>query len=147
AGFTRFDNDLLRSRNRLLLLALGQMRSAFARFIDHFLSVRIRLRQNFMITFLRFSEFFPDFFRVDLALFNLAAPLLEHGEDRFICESLQKECNNAEANDLRQKQLPIPSERFSCFTQNVGYSSATGSNYQVHKLIFWRNIDCLPDEN
>jgi hypothetical protein len=60
---------------------------------------------------------------------------------------LQKECNNAEANDLRQKQLPIPAERIGCFAQDVGYASAAGGNNQVHKLGFGRNIDCLPGEN
>jgi len=60
---------------------------------------------------------------------------------------LQKECNNAEANDLRQKQLPIPAERIGCFAQDVGYASAAGGNYQIHKLSFGRNIDCLPGED
>src|SRR5437016_9160040 len=100
-GFARLGNDLLRSSNRLLLLALRQMRSAFARFIDHFLSVRVPLCHNFLVTLLRLGEFLLDLFRVELALFNLAASLLEHGKDRFVCESLQKECDNAEANDLR----------------------------------------------
>src|SRR6266700_1279837 len=120
------------------------MRSAFARFIDHFLSVRVPLRDNFLVTLLRLGEFLLDLFRVELALFNLAASLLEHGKNRFVCESLQKECNNAEANDLRQKQLPVPAECFRCFAQDVGYASAAGGNYQVHKLGFGRNIDCLP---
>src|SRR5438270_14084923 len=115
AGLARLGNDLLRSCNRFLLLALRQMRSAFARFIDHFLSVRVRLCQNLLVTLLCFREFLLDFFRVELALFNLAASFREHRKDWLVSEALQKECNNAEANDLRQKQLPIPAERFSCF--------------------------------
>src|SRR6266508_1212565 len=143
-GFARLGNDLLRSSNRLLLLALRQMRGAFARFIDHFLTIRVRLCQNLLVTLLRFSELLSDFFRVELAFFNLAASLLEHRKDWLVSEALQKERNNAEANDLRQKQLPIPAEGFSCFAQDVGHASATGGNYQVHKLGFGRNIDCLP---
>src|SRR5207237_9141441 len=134
------------SRNRLLLLALGQMRSAFARFIDHFLSVRVRLRQNLLVTLLRLGELFLDFFSVKLALFDLPPTFLKNGKDWLVREALQKECNNAEANDLRQKQLPIPAERFSCFAQNVGYASAAGGNYHIHTLAFGRNIDCITSE-
>src|SRR5438874_6221849 len=123
------------------------MRSAFARFIDHFLSVRVRLRQNLLITLLRFGELLLDFFSVKLALFDLAPTFLKNGKDRLVCEALQKERNDAETNHLRDKQLPIPAERFSCFTQDVGYGSDAGGNYQVHKLSFGRNIDCLPGEN
>jgi hypothetical protein len=53
---------------------------------------------------------------------------------------LQKIRNDAEANDLRQKQLPIPTEGFSCFAQNVGNASAAGGDNQVHKLSLGRNI-------
>src|SRR4029077_12149868 len=120
------------------------MRGAFARFIDHFLSVCVRLCQNLLVTLLCFGEFLLDFFCVELALFDLAPALFQQGKDRFVCESLQKKCNNTEANDLRQKQLPIPAERVSCFAEDVGHASATGGNYQVHKLGFGRNIDCLP---
>src|SRR4029077_15215307 len=110
------------------------MRSAVALFIDHFLSVRVRLCQNLLVTLLCFGELLLDFFRVELAFLDLAPTLLEHGKDWFVSEALQKERNNAEANDLRQKQLPIPTERIGCFTQDIAYASATGGNYQVHKL-------------
>jgi len=46
-----------------------------------------------------------------------------------------------------RNNFPIPAERFSCFAQNVGYASAAGGNYQIHKLGFGRNIDCFPGEN
>src|SRR5207247_3865197 len=120
------------------------MRSAFARFIDHFLSVLVRLRQNLLVTLLRLGELFLDFFSVELALFDLPPTFLKNGKDWLVREALQKECNNAEANDLRQKQLPIPAERFGCFAQDVGYASVAGGNYQIHRLRFGRNIDCLP---
>src|SRR5216110_247808 len=81
------------------------MRSAFARFIDHFLSVRVRLRQNLLVALLRLGELFLDFFSVELALFDLPPTFLKNGKDWLVREALQKECNNAEANDLRQKQL------------------------------------------
>jgi hypothetical protein len=123
------------------------MRSAFARFIDHFLRIYIPLRDNFLVTLLCFGKLLLDFIRIDLALFNLAPALLKHCKDRFVSKALQKVCNNAEANDLRQKQLPIPAKRVGCFAKDVGYTSAAGGNYQVHKLSFGRNIDCLPDEN
>src|SRR6476661_6744404 len=122
------------------------MSSAFTRFIDHFLSVRVPLCQNLLVTLLCFGEFLLDFFRVELALFNLAASLLEHCKDWLVGKALQKECNNAEANDLRQKQLPVPAECFGCFAQNLGDASAAGGNNQVHKLRFGRNVNCLPSE-
>src|SRR5438093_12919652 len=122
------------------------MRSAFARFIDHFLPVCVRLRENFLVPLLRLGEFLLDFLRIELALLDFLPALLQHCKDRFVSEALQKVCNDAEANDLRQKQLPIPAERFSCFAQDVGYASAAGGNYQVHKLKFARNINCFPSE-
>src|SRR5215217_7533543 len=110
------------------------MRSAVARFIDHSLRVLVCLGQNLLVTLLRFGKFIFDFFGIKLALFNLSPTFLKNRKDRLVCEALQKECNNAEANHLRQKQLPIPAERFSCFTQDVSYASGSGGNYQVHKL-------------
>src|SRR5205823_7072051 len=123
------------------------MRGALSRFIDHFLCVRIGLGDNFLVTLLGFSEFLFDFLGINLAFLDLATTLLEHSKNRFVSETLQKECNDAEANDLRQKQLPIPAEGFSCFTQDVGYASAAGGNNQVHKLSLGCNVDCLPTEN
>src|SRR5215475_6391211 len=93
-GFTRFGDDLLGCRNSLLLLPLGQMRSAFSRFIDHFLPVRISLRHNFLVTLLRFSEFFFDFLGINLTLLDLAPTLLKHSKDWFVSKALQKECND-----------------------------------------------------
>src|SRR6266513_3562969 len=122
------------------------MSSAFAGLVNHFLRICVRLCHNLLVTLLGFSKLFSNFLSIELAFFNLSPALLKHGKDRFVCESLQKKCNNAEANDLRQKQLPIPAECFSCFAQDVGYASAAGGNYQVHKLSFGRNIDCLPGE-
>src|SRR6266436_2133347 len=122
------------------------MGSAFARLINHVLSVGIRLCQNFLITLFCFGEFLFDFLRVDLAFLDSSPAFFEHGQNRFVSEPLQKERNNAEANNLRQKQLPIPAEGFSCFTQDVGYASATRGNNQVHKLSLGCNIDCLPSE-
>src|SRR6266480_3020812 len=110
------------------------MRGAFSRFIDHFLRVRIGLRDNFLVTLLRFSEFLFDFLRIKLAFLDLAPTLLEHSKNWFVSEALQKECNDAEANHLRQKQLPVPAEGFSCFAENVGDASADGGNNNVHKL-------------
>src|SRR5437764_14297585 len=116
------------------------MRSAFSRFIDHFLRVCIGLRHNFLVTLLSFSELLFDFLGIKLAFLDLAPALLEHSKNWFVSKALQKECNNAEANHLRQKQLPIPAEGFSCFAQNVGDASGTGGNNQVHKLSLGRSI-------
>src|SRR4030095_10726188 len=110
------------------------MRSAFARLINHFLSVCIRFCQNFLVTLLRFGQFLLDLFGVDLALFDLAPALFKKSKDRFVSEPLQKERNNAEANDLRQKQLPVPAEHMSCFTHNVADASAGGGKYRYHKI-------------
>src|SRR5213592_383301 len=123
------------------------MRSAFSRFIDHFLRVCIGLRHNFLVTLLSFSEFLFDFLGIKLAFLDLAPTLLEHSKNWFVSEALQKECNNAEADHLRQKQLPVPAEGFSCFAENVGDASAAGGNNHVHKLNLGCNIDCLPAEN
>src|SRR5678816_4333439 len=107
------------------------MRSAFSRFIDHFLRVRIGLRDNFLVTLLGFSEFLFDFLGIKLALLDLAPTLLEQSKDWFISEALQKECNNAEANNLRQKQLPVPAEGFGCIAQDISDASATRGNNQI----------------
>src|SRR6476659_3237934 len=119
------------------------MRSALSRFIDHFLRIRIGLCDNFLVTLLSFSELLFDFLRIKLAFLDLAPALLEHSKDWFVSEALQKECNDAEANHLRQKQLPIPAEGFSCFAQNVGDASADGGNNHDQKLSRGRNIRLL----
>src|SRR6516162_7162016 len=105
------------------------MRSAVARFVNHSLRVRVPLRDNFLVTRLGLGQLLPDFFGVDLALLDFASAFLQYRKDRFVSEALQKECNNAEANHLRQKQLPIPAKRFSCFAKDVGYASTAGGNY------------------
>src|SRR5262249_21985256 len=123
------------------------MRSAFARLIDHFLPVCIRFCQNFLVTRLRFGQFFLDLFGVDLALFDLASALFQKSKDRFVSEPLQKERNNAEANDLRQNQLPVPAEHISCFTHNVADASAGGSKYRYHKIKLVHAQANLPARN
>src|SRR4030095_4188749 len=115
------------------------MCSAFSRFVYHLLRIGVRLSDDFLITLLRFGEFLFDFFGINLAFLDLAPTLLEHSKDWFVSEALQKVCNDAEANDLRQKQLPIPAEGFSCFAQDVGDASAAGGDNQVHKLSLGRN--------
>src|SRR5436190_15595534 len=116
------------------------MRGALSRFIDHFLCVRIGLRDNFLVTLLGFSEFLFDFLGIKLAFLDLAPTLLEHSKNWFVSKALQKECNNAEADHLRQKQLPIPPESFSRLAQNISDASAAGGNNHVHKLSPGRNI-------
>src|SRR5947199_4868597 len=118
------------------------MRAAFAPFLYLRLRVPFPLPVYFLLTLLGFSEFLFDFLGINLAFLDLAPTLLEHSKDWFISEALQKECNNAEADDLRQKQLPIPAEGFSCFTQDVGDASAVSGNNQVHKPSLGCNIDC-----
>src|SRR4030095_3465625 len=120
------------------------MCSAFSRFVYHLLRIGVRLSDDFLITLLRFGEFLFDFFGINLAFLDLAPTLLEHSKDWFVSEALQKVCNDAEANDLRQKQFPVPAEGFSCFAQDVGNASAAGGSNQVHKLNLGRNIDCSP---
>src|SRR4029077_1245049 len=110
------------------------MSSAFTRFVDHLLPVGVGFRENFLVPLLGFREFLLYFFRIDLALFDLAATLLEQSKDRLVSEALQKERNNAEANDLRKKQLPVPAEHFSCFTHNVADASVGGGKYRYHKV-------------
>src|SRR5438874_1354946 len=120
------------------------MCGAFPCFIDHSLPVRIGLRDDFLVTLLGFGEFLFDFLRIKLAFLDLSPALLEHSKDWFVSEALQKECNNAEANHLRQKQFPIPAEGFSCFAQDISDASAAGGNNQVHKLNLGCNIRLPP---
>src|SRR5947207_7943928 len=101
------------------------MRSAFARFIDHSLRVGISLCQNFLITLLCFREFLLNFLGVDLAFLDFASAFLEHRKNGFVGKALQKKCDDAETNDLRQKQLPIPAERLGCIAQDIRDASAT----------------------
>src|SRR5947207_15923024 len=116
------------------------MRSAFARFIDHSLSICVPFSDNLLVTLLSFCKLLSNFLRIELAFFDLAASLLESGKDRFVGETLQKVCNNAEADDLRQKQFPIPAKRFGCIAQDISDASPTRGNNQVHKLSLGRSI-------
>src|SRR5207244_11934553 len=117
-----------------------------ARFVDHLLRVCIGLRNIFLVTLLRLREFLLDFFRVNLAFFDLAPTLLEYSKNWFVSETLQKVCDDAEADDLRQKQFPIPAKRFGCIAQDISDASATRGNNHVHKLSLGCNIDCLHSE-
>src|ERR1041385_1441729 len=116
------------------------MRGAFSRFIDHFLPVRISLRHNLLVTLFRFSEFLFDSLGINLAFLDLASALFKHGKDWLVSEAVQKIRNDAEAYNLRHKQLPIPAESLSRFAQNVGDASAARGDNQVHKLGPGRNI-------
>src|SRR6266516_4922537 len=116
------------------------MRSAFASFIDHCLRVRVRLCQYFLVTLLRFGEFFFYFLLIKLTLLDLASALLQYRKDWFVGEALQKICDDAETDHLRQKQLPIPAERFGCIAQDIGYASATRGDYHIHNAICGRRV-------
>src|SRR5262249_17190722 len=110
------------------------MRTTFTGFINHPLSVRIRLCDYFLVPFLGFGEFLFDFLGINLALLDRAPALFEHGKDWFVRKGWQKVCKNAEANDLRQKQLPVPAEHLSCFTHNVADAAAGGGKYRYHRI-------------
>src|ERR1700730_1346577 len=123
------------------------MRCAFARFIDHFLRVSVRLRNNLLVTLLRFGQFFPDLLGIELALFNLSPPIFKNGEDRLVSEPTQQKCDNAEANDLRQEELPIPAECLGGSAQHVSHAAAGSRDYQSHRLNFERKLSCLRPKN
>src|SRR4029077_5972228 len=110
------------------------MSSAFTRFVDHLLPVGVGFRENFLVPLLGFREFLLYFFRIDLALFDLAATLLEQSKDRLVRETLQKEHNKAETHDPREKKIPVPAEPFSCFPHNVADASVGGGKYRYHKV-------------
>src|SRR5438046_10004050 len=89
------------------------MRSALASFIDHFLPVRVRLRENFLVPLLGLGKFLLDSFRIELALLDFPPALLQHCKDRFVSEALQKVCNDADTNHLVQKQVRTATETIS----------------------------------
>ena len=75
-----------------------------------------------------------------LALLEERRSKIEEGQ--LNAEKIRKEL--AEADDLRQKQLPIPAEGVGCFAQDIGNASGGGGNYHIHNLNFGRKTDCLP---
>ena len=93
--------------------ALGDMRAAFARFIDHFLRLRVRLGQNLRMALLRFRELLLDLLRVQKPLGDPLPALFEHGQNRLVSELTQNQRDDDEADDLREKNLGIKPKRFS----------------------------------
>ena len=87
-GLTRFGNDLLGCRDRLLLLALGQVRGAFACFVDHLLRIGVRFRDNFLVALLGLCELLFDFLSIKLPLLDCAPAFFEHCKDGFVGEAL-----------------------------------------------------------
>src|SRR5262249_48408798 len=122
------------------------MRGAVARLVYHLLRIGIPFGDNLLIAFFRFGELLAYLLRVQLTFFNFSPSLFEHGKDRPVSESTQKERDDAEADHLRKKELPIPAEGLSRFAYNVGRASA-GGNYHIHNLNLGRNTDCLPRHN
>ena len=80
ARFARLRHDLLRRRDGFLLFTLGQMRALCARFVDHFLRLRVRFGQDLSMTLFRFRELLSDLFRVQLVLPRFAAAALRAPE-------------------------------------------------------------------
>src|SRR4029453_4870118 len=109
------------------------MRSAVTRFVDHFLSVCVSLRDDLLVTLLRFGELLLDFFRVDLAFFDLAPPLLEHRKDWLVSEAPEKQCPDHKAKPLRKEQLPGPAECFGCLVQRfIKTTRCGGGDDHIH---------------
>src|SRR4030095_8980785 len=104
------------------------MRSAFARLINHFLSVGIRLCQNFLITLLCLGELLFDFFRVDLALFDLAPAFLQHRKDWLVGKAPPESRHNRKTNHLCKEQLPGPTECFGRIVQRFSKTTRRSSS-------------------
>src|SRR5690242_19857349 len=95
------------------------MGRALTRLIDHTLRIRVRFCNDLLITLFRSSEFLADLFGVELAFFDFSPALFEDCDDRFVSKPSEQVGHDAEANDLREKQFPIPAERVSGFAQNI----------------------------
>ena len=79
------------------------MRAALPRLVDHSLRVGVGFADDFLITLLRFSEFFPDFLGVELAFLNLSTAIFQDGEDRLVGELAQQNRNDRKTDHLREK--------------------------------------------
>jgi len=102
--------------------SIAEVSRAFARFVDHLLRLRVRLRQNFSVTLFRFGELLLDLLGVQLRFGDPLATLFEHGQDRLVSETLQDQRHDDEADDLRQEQLWFPSKLLSgltCLIENT----------------------------
>src|SRR6266496_5348296 len=108
------------------------MRGAFARFINHPLGVRVGLRDDFLVTLLRFGEFFFYFFRIELAFLDLAPALLQYRKDWLVREPPQEQCHDHKADHLRKEQLPIPTESFSCAVKRFAKTTCRSGNDRIH---------------
>src|SRR5437667_326203 len=108
------------------------MRSALASFVDHFLRVRVGLRENFLVTLFCFGELFFDFLRIELALLDLAPPLLQYRKDWFVGEAPQKQRHDHKASHLRQEQPRIPAESLGRIMQRFTETTRRSSDDYIH---------------
>src|SRR5207248_6782326 len=122
--------------DRFLLFALRQMRRALARVINHPLRIGIRLGHNFLITLLRFREFFANLLGIELSLFNLSPAIFENSENRLVGKAAQQERNDAKADHLREKELPIPAESFGRIAKHLAKTlgSSRSGDDDIHKM-------------
>ena len=87
ARFARLRDDLLGLGDRFLLLALGDVRRAFARFVDHLLRGGVRLGRISCIALLRLGELLLDLLGVQQAFGDPLPAFFEHAEDRLVGET------------------------------------------------------------
>src|ERR1700730_7525194 len=110
------------------------MRGALASFVDHPLRVRVGLRENFLVTLLRFGELFFNFLRIELALLDLAPALLKYRKDWSVGEAPQNQRHDYKANYLRKEQPRIPAEGLGCIVQRLTKTTGRSGNDQIHNL-------------
>src|SRR5438874_6250937 len=132
AGFAGLGQDLFRRRDGFLLFAIGQMRRAGARFLDHLLRLGIGLRQNLGVTLLGLGQLLLDLLRIQMRLCNLLPALLEHTKNWFVGKGLQQIGDDNEANYLREEELGVPTKELSSVTHSI--AEICRQEYRVHKL-------------
>src|SRR5947209_2231760 len=116
------------------------MGGALSRLINHPLSIGVCFRNDFLITFLRFREFLPDFFGVELPFLDFAPPIFQDGNDWLVSEPPEEKGNDREADHLREKEPRIPAEGFGGITEHLTEASRCRSgnhcrhNDKIHAL-------------
>src|SRR5207244_3940892 len=111
------------------------MRCALTRLVNHLLRVSVRFSNNFLIPLLGLRELFPDLLRVELTFFNFPTPIFKHGEDRLVGKAAQQERNDAKADHLREKELPIPAESLGRIANHIAKTlgSSRSGDDDIHK--------------
>ncbi len=125
-----FYKELVGSARRFLCLFIEEFLGRLARFIDDARGLELRLLDDGAAFLLRGGELGLHLVRISEAGRNFLLTLVESRDDGLERELPEYERNNAEIQDLRQKEWPADAELLGDFGQAAGGFAVVGDRFR-----------------